>query len=486
MLSLSSLLYKSPIIEIIGDNTLIIDNIQFDSRKVTTNTLFIATKGTLTDGHQYINKAIELGAVAVVCEALPELIVPNITYVVVKDSHESLGQIASNYYDRPSEKVSVTAVTGTNGKTTVATLLFRLFRELGYSCGLLSTVQNQINDTVIPATHTTPDAIGLNELLAKMVQAGCTHVFMEASSHAIHQRRIAGLRIAGALFTNITHDHLDYHGTFENYIKAKKQLFDELPSSAFALVNIDDKRGRVMLQNTKAKQLTYSLQTVSNYKAKVLSNTIHGLELTINEQTLWCKLIGHFNAYNLLAVYGAAIELGENPAEILIALSKIEPVEGRFQKIYSKDGVIAIIDYAHTPDALVNVLDTINELREGNESIYTIIGCGGDRDTEKRPIMAEVACKRSNYVILTSDNPRSENPETIIDEMWKGVPISQKKKARSIVQRNLAIAQICAEAQSGDIILIAGKGHETYQEILGLKHPFSDKKEVIMAFTARL
>lgn len=453
-----------------------ISSVRIDSRKVVKGTLFVALKGVQSDGHAFIDKAISLGAVAIVCEVMPNILQENITYIQVTNSHEAAAIIAHNFYDEPSGKLILVGVTGTNGKTTIATLLYNLFTGLGYKCGLISTVQNKIGDEIIPATHTTPDAISLSELLANMVEAGCTHAFMECSSHAIHQHRISGLDFKGALFTNITHDHLDYHKTFDEYIRVKKSFFDGLSSSAFAISNADDKNGKVMLQNTKAKKYYYSLKTATDFKGKILENALTGLVMLVNNKEVNFRLIGTFNAYNLLAVYGAAICLHENEDEVLRVLSMINGAEGRFDYIVSPTGIIAIVDYAHTPDALENVLSTIKKLRKGNEQVITVAGCGGDRDKTKRPEMAEIAAKLSDRVILTSDNPRSEDPDEIIREMEAGLGSAGRKKSISITDRAEAIKAAISFAQSGDIILVAGKGHEKYQEIKGVKHHFDDKE----------
>ena len=453
-----------------------IADVQIDSRKVVEGTLFVALKGVLSDGHEYIDKAISLGATAIVCETLPKTLQENITYVQVSNSHEAAAIIAHNFYDAPSEKLILVGVTGTNGKTTIATLLYNLFTGLGYKCGLISTVQNKIGDEIIPATHTTPDAISLSGLLAQMVGNNCTHVFMECSSHAIHQHRISGLNFKGALFTNITHDHLDYHKTFDEYIRVKKSFFDGLSSSAFAISNADDKNGKVMLQNTKAKKYYYSLKTAADFKGKILENALTGLVMLVNNTEVNFRLIGTFNAYNLLAVYGAAICLHEREDEVLRVLSMTSGAEGRFDYMVSPTGIIAIVDYAHTPDALDNVLSTIKKLRKGNEQVITVAGCGGDRDKTKRPEMAEIAAKLSDRVILTSDNPRSEDPNEIIREMEAGLDSAGRKKSISITDRAEAIKAAISFAQSGDIILVAGKGHEKYQEIKGAKHHFDDKE----------
>ena len=476
MAVLKDILYKVKLLSVSGNTDREVKQVEFDSRKVEKDALFVAVKGTQTDGHQYINKAIELGATAIICEVLPEELADGVVYIQTDNSAKALGIVASNFYGNPSTKLKLVAVTGTNGKTTSVTLLHQLFRSLGYNVGLLSTVQNQINEEIIPATHTTPDAVQLNALLKKMVDKGCNLVFMEASSHAIDQERMAGLQVAGAVFTNLSHDHLDYHETFDAYIKAKKKLFDELPSDAFALVNVDDKRGMVMLQNCKADKHTYSLKSMANFKAKVLTNSLQGLELNLEGHDVWFKLIGFFNAYNLLAAYSVALLLEEDSMEVLTALSKIDLHNGRFEQVPNKAGITAIVDYAHTPDALENVLKTIDNVRTGNEQVLTVVGCGGNRDTTKRPIMAEIATKLSDRVILTSDNPRNEEPDAIIADMEKGVPISQLKKVTKLTDRKEAIKLACSFAQPGDIILVAGKGHETYQEIKGVKHHFDDKE----------
>jgi UDP-N-acetylmuramoyl-L-alanyl-D-glutamate--2,6-diaminopimelate ligase len=471
---LSDILYKTRLEEIIGSTNVAISSVTFDSRKVKKDSLFIATRGTASDGHHYIEVAIENGAVAIVCEDLPETLNENITYVKVLDSSASLGYIACNFYDNPSEKLKLVGITGTNGKTTTVTLLFNLFRGLGYNVGLLSTVENKINATVIPSTHTTPDALALNELLAKMVEAGCQYAFMEVSSHAIVQHRITGLKFTGAAFSNITHDHLDYHKTFEEYIRAKKMFFDNLQDDAFALTNKDDRNGSVMLQNTKAKKYSYGLKSIADFKCRVVENHLNGLLLNIDNQEVWVKLIGSFNAYNVLVVYSIALLLKQDKVQVLTTLSNLNSVEGRFQYIKSKNGIVAIVDYAHTPDALKNVLETIKDIRTGNEQVITLVGCGGDRDAAKRPIMAQIACEYSNKVILTSDNPRSEDPEDILNQMQAGISPVEMKKTLRISDRKEAIRTAVAFAKEGDIILIAGKGHEKYQEIKGVKHPFDD------------
>lgn len=477
MKALKDILYKVSLTATIGDMEVRVKDIVFDSRKVSKGSVFVAMKGTQVDGHEFIAIALEKGAVAVVCEELPKTIQEGITFVQVINSSKAMGIMASNYYENPSEKLKLVAVTGTNGKTSTVTLLFQLFREMGYNVGMLSTVENKINDEIIPATHTTPDAVAIQSLLKKMVEKGCTHCFMEASSHAIIQERIAGLNLAGAIFTNITHDHLDYHGTFDEYIKAKKKLFDDLPKEAFALVNADDKRGMVMLQNCKATHQTFGLKYPADFKGKVLSNTLEGLELDVNNKQIWFRMIGEFNAYNLLGVFGAAVLLGEDEDEVLMQLSKVQGAAGRFDRIYLY-GITAIVDYAHTPDALENVLKTIQGVRTGGEQVITLVGCGGNRDKAKRPVMAKIATQFSDKVILTSDNPRDEEPMAILREMEAGVNPVDLKKTMIIEDRREAIKTAGIMAKKGDIILIAGKGHETYQEIKGVKHPFDDREVV--------
>ena len=470
-------MYKVHITATGGSTGIDVNSVQIDSRRVQQGSLFIAVKGSGVDGHQFIDKAIQSGAIAVVCEVLPAQQVQGVTYVQTINSAEAAGVIAHNFYDQPTQKLKLVGVTGTNGKTTIATLLYKLFTCLGYDCGLLSTVENQIAGRVVPATHTTPDPVSLNALLKQMVDEKCTHAFMEVSSHAVHQRRIAGLEFAGALFSNITHDHLDYHKTFDEYIKAKKAFFDALPSSAFAITNIDDKRGLIMLQNTAAKKFSYSLRTMADFKGKILENTLTGLMMSVNDQEVHFRLIGEFNAYNLLAVFGAAICLGEEKNAVLQCLSASDGAEGRFDYLVSpKEKVIGIVDYAHTPDALLNVLATIKKLRSGDEQVITVVGCGGDRDKTKRPVMGEVACEHSDKVIFTSDNPRSEDPEQIIADMETGLNTAAKRKYIAIPDRKQAIKTAVGMANTEDIVLIAGKGHEKYQEIKGVKHHFDDKE----------
>jgi UDP-N-acetylmuramoyl-L-alanyl-D-glutamate--2,6-diaminopimelate ligase len=454
-----------------------VNSLLIDSRNVRPGACFIALKGTKTDGQEFIESAIEKGALAIVCETLPLTINKNITYVLVENAAEAVGYMSHNFYGEPSLKLKLIGVTGTNGKTTIATLLFKLFSALGYKCGLISTVQNQVGDQIITATHTTPDAVSINALLKQMVDENCAFVFMECSSHAIHQGRITGLQFAAALFSNITHDHLDYHKTFDEYIRVKKSWFDKLSSSAFAISNADDKRGAVMLQNTNAKKFFYSLKTMADYKGKILDNSLDGLHMTVNDTEVYFRLIGAFNAYNLLAVYGTAVCLGEDKDKVLQVLSSLDGAEGRFDYMVSKkEKIKGIIDYAHTPDALLNVLATIKNLRQGNEQIITVVGCGGDRDKTKRPVMAEVACEYSDKVIFTSDNPRSEDPLEILKDMQEGVNAVTKKKVISIADRKEAIKTAVSLANNDDIVLVAGKGHEKYQDIKGVKYDFDDKK----------
>lgn len=480
---LKDILYKVAVKEIHGSTDIAVEALCIDSREAEAGSLFIARKGTAIDAHKFIEAVINQGVQAIVCEDLPLSLDPEVTYIVVDDSNAALGIIASNFYDNPSADLILCGVTGTNGKTTIVTLLYQLFTSLGYPCGLISTVKNLIAGEEIHATHTTPDAIQLNMLLSDMADAGCTYCFMEVSSHAIHQQRIAGLEFAGGIFTNITHDHLDYHGDFNEYLKAKKAFFDLLPPTAFALVNADDKNGRIMLQNSRAQKRTYSLKSASGFKGKVIENLLDGLLVNIDGHEIWCKLIGEFNAYNLLAVYATAILLEQEQDKVLPGLSELNTAEGRFEHMQSIDGITAIVDYAHTPDALINVLNTINSIRTGNEQLITVVGAGGDRDKDKRPMMAAIAGRLSSRLILTSDNPRTEDPEAIIRQMKEGVEPMDYKKLLVITNREEAIKTACALAQSGDIILVAGKGHEKYQDINGVKHPFDDKeilKEILI------
>jgi len=466
-----------------GDMAMQVTGLYIDSRRVQQGSVFIAVKGTLSDGHSFIDKAISLGATAIVCEQLPGAIVEGVAYIQVKDSAAVVGLMADAFYEHPSGELQVVGITGTNGKTTTATLLYKLFEGLGHKCGLISTIQNHIHDQVEVSTHTTPDAISVQALLRRMADAGCSHVFMEVSSHAIHQHRIAGIQFAGGVFTNITHDHLDYHKTFDEYIRVKKQFFDGLGEEAFALTNADDKRGMVMLQNTKADKHTYSLRVPASVKGKVLENNLTGLVMVVDGTEAHFRMIGTFNAYNLLAVYGAATLLGQDKMDVLATLSGLHGAAGRFETYLSpNDKILGIVDYAHTPDALINVVATINQLRTQGQQLITVVGCGGDRDKTKRPIMAQVACEHSDRTILTADNPRSEDPEAILNEMEAGLTGPQKRKSLRITDRREAIKVACSLAQAGDIILVAGKGHETYQEIKGVKHHFDDREVLTQAF----
>lgn len=471
---LKDILYKVRLKGVIGSTNSSVSSIAFDSRKVARNSLFIAIKGVVSDGHDYIETALQNGAKAIVCETMPDNILSGITYIQVENSGESLGQIASNFYDNPSKKLKLVGVTGTNGKTTTTSLLFELFTNLGYKVGLISTVIYRIGEKEIKATHTTPDAIKLNELFAQMVEEGCDFCFMEVSSHAIHQGRINGVDFTGGVFTNITHDHLDYHNTFKEYIEVKKRFFDGLSSDAFAITNVDDKNGMVMIQNTKAEVVTLAIKGDADYKARIMENQFSGLQLKINDKDLWVKLIGDFNAYNILSVYAVALQLEEDELDVLTQISSLNNVEGRFEYLKTSHNIVGIVDYAHTPDALKNVLKTIANIRTGNEKVITVVGCGGDRDKSKRPIMANIACKLSDKVILTSDNPRTENPTTILEEMQQGVEPLDFKKTLTITDRKEAIKTASALAEENDIILVAGKGHENYQEINGERFPFDD------------
>ena len=478
MSQLKDILYKVAIESVHGSTDLTIEKIEFDSRKVSNNDVFVAIKGTLSDGHQFIDKAISLGASVIVCEVLPTTLSENCTYVKVQNSNQALAFLSANYYDNPSEKLKLVGITGTNGKTTIASLLYQMFKKAGYKVGLLSTVKIMVDEVAYKATHTTPDSLTINKYLDEMVEIGCEFCFMEVSSHGIHQKRTEALHFTGGVFTNLSHDHLDYHSTFAEYRDVKKSFFDNLPKTAFALSNVDDKNGQVMLQNTSAKKLTYALKSYADYKAQILENQLSGLLLKINGNEVWVKLIGTFNAYNLLAIYGTAVELGLDSLEVLRLLSDLESVSGRFQFIVSNSNITAIVDYAHTPDALENVLKTINDIRTKNEQLITVVGCGGNRDKAKRPIMASIATELSDTVILTSDNPRNEDPESIINEMEQGVAPQNFKKFLSITDRKQAIKTACQLAQPNDIILIAGKGHETYQEVQGVRHDFDDMKIV--------
>jgi len=476
MITLQDILYRSSAKEIVGSLNKEIASVAFDSRKVTKGTLFVAIAGTLVDGHDYIHLAIKKGAVVIVCNSLPSEILPEVTYVVVVNTAESLGYIASNYYDNPSEKLKIVGVTGTNGKTTIVTLLFNLFINLGYKTGMLSTIQNKINNRILETTHTTPDALKINELLSQMVDDGCEYVFMEVSSHAIHQNRISGISYTGGVFTNITHDHLDYHKTFKEYLVAKKLFFDQLPSRAFAITNIDDKNGSVMLQNTNAKKVSYGLKNMASFKGKIIENDFEGMMMNVDGSEMYSLLSGKFNASNILAVYATAILLEQDKEEVLVGISRLKGAEGRFDIMRSASGITAIIDYAHTPDALENVLSTINSIRTHNEQLITVVGAGGNRDKYKRPTMAKIASLLSNRVILTSDNPRDEDPIQILAEMRKGIDPAKKNMSMVITDRKEAIITAYNIARSGDMILIAGKGHEKYQDIKGIKHPFDDKE----------
>jgi UDP-N-acetylmuramoyl-L-alanyl-D-glutamate--2,6-diaminopimelate ligase len=476
--TLKDILYKVAIDTVKGSTDIAINKIDFDSRKIQENDVFIAIRGTVSDGHDYINKAIELGAKAIVCDTIPENCVDGVTYIKVNDTNSALALMATNYFENPSQKLKLIGITGTNGKTTIASLLYQLFKKAGYKVGLISTVKILVNDLEYKATHTTPDSITINKYLSEMVAVGIEYCFMEVSSHGIHQKRTEGLHFVGGIFTNLSHDHLDYHATFAEYRDVKKSFFDYLPKTAFALVNTDDKNGEVMLQNCSAKKRTYALKSYANYRAQILENQLSGLLLKINDNEVWVRLIGTFNAYNLLAIYGTAVELGLDQFEVLRLLSDLESVSGRFQFIVSEGKITAIVDYAHTPDALENVLKTINDIRTKNEQLITVIGCGGDRDIEKRPIMGNIATSMSDKVILTSDNPRSESAEEIINAMEKGVEPQNFKKTISIADRKQAIKTACQLANPNDIILIAGKGHETYQEIKGVRYDFDDMKIV--------
>ena len=475
---LKDILYKVAIEAVKGSTEITIGKIDFDSRKIVQNDVFVAIRGTISDGHDFISKAIELGAKAIVCDALPETIVEGITYLQVKDTNTALAVMAANYFDHPSRKLKLVGVTGTNGKTTIASLLYQLYKKAGNKVGLLSTVKIMVDDVEYKATHTTPDSITINQYLATMIAEGVEYCFMEVSSHGIHQKRTEALHFVGGVFTNLSHDHLDYHATFAEYRDVKKSFFDHLPKTAFALSNIDDKNGPVLLQNTVAKKCTYALKSYADYKAQILESQLSGLLLKINGNEVWVKLIGTFNAYNLLAIYGTAIELGMESLEALRLLSELESVSGRFQYIVSEANITAIVDYAHTPDALENVLKTINDIRTKNEQLITVVGCGGNRDKAKRPVMGGIASDLSDKAILTSDNPRNEDANVIISDMEEGVAPQNFKRILSITDRKQAIKTACQLAQPNDIILIAGKGHETYQEIEGVRHDFDDMKIV--------
>lgn len=475
---LKDILYKVAIESIQGSTDISINKMDFDSRKIGANDVFVAIRGTISNGHDYINIAIQQGATVIVCDTLPEAIEKGITYVQVKDSNSALAFMAANFFGNPSQKLKLIGITGTNGKTTIASLLFQLFQKAGHKVGLLSTVKIVVGTIEYKATHTTPDSITINYYLKEMVDAGVEYCFMEVSSHGVHQKRTEALHFVGGIFTNLSHDHLDYHPTFAEYRDVKKSFFDSLPKSAFVLTNIDDKNGQVMLQNTAAKKVTYALKTYADYKAQILENQLSGLLLKVNGNEVWVKLIGTFNAYNLLAIYGTAVELGMESLEALRLMSDLESVSGRFQFIVSTTNITAIVDYAHTPDALENVLKTINDIRTKNEQLITVVGCGGNRDKTKRPVMAGIATDLSDVAILTSDNPRDENPDEIINEMEQGVASQNYKKLLTITDRKQAIKTACQLAQPNDIILIAGKGHETYQEVKGVRQHFDDMETV--------
>lgn len=483
-MKLNELLKNITPIKIIGNDDVEITGVNIDSRRIKTGHLFVAMKGTQVDGHLFIGKAIELGAISVLCEDLPEVLQEGITYVQVESTEDAVGKVATLFYGDPSHKLKLVGVTGTNGKTTIATLLYNMFRKFGHKVGLLSTVCNYIDDVEVPADHTTPDPIELNELLAKMVEAGCEYAFMECSSHAIHQKRIGGLKFAGGLFTNLTRDHLDYHKTFENYRNAKKAFFDGLPKDAFAITNADDKNGMIMVQNTKATVKTYSIRTLADFRARILECHFEGMYLEIDGREVGVQFIGKFNVSNLLAVYGAAIMLGKKPEDVLLVLSTLHSVNGRLEPIHSPEGFTAIVDYAHTPDALANVLNAIHEVLDGKGHVITVCGAGGNRDKGKRPLMAQEAVRQSDKVIITSDNPRYEEPQDIINDMLAGLNEQQMRKVISIVDRKEAIRTACMMAQKGDVVLVAGKGHETYQEIKGVKHHFDDKEVLHEIFKA--
>jgi UDP-N-acetylmuramoyl-L-alanyl-D-glutamate--2,6-diaminopimelate ligase len=478
VITLKDILYKVSIEAVKGSTDATINKIEFDSRKVELNDVFVAIRGTISNGHDFIEKALNQGAAVIVCDTFPDIIVNGVTYIQVKDTNLALAFLASNYYENPSQNLKLVGITGTNGKTTIASLLYQLFKKAGYKVGLLSTVKILVDEEEFPATHTTPDSLTINYYLSEMNKAGVEFCFMEVSSHGIHQKRTEGLLFSGGIFTNLSHDHLDYHSSFAEYRDVKKSFFDYLPKSAFVLTNVDDKNGNLMLQNTKAKKLTYALKSYADYKASILENQLSGLLLKINGNEVWVKLIGTFNAYNLLAIYGTAVELGLDSLEVLRLLSELESVSGRFQFIVSDDKITAIVDYAHTPDALENVLGTINDIRTKNEQLITVVGCGGNRDKTKRPIMANIASTLSNKVILTSDNPRDEDPTDILMDMEKGVEPQNHRKTLSILDRKQAIKVACQLAKPNDIILIAGKGHETYQEIKGVRHHFDDMETV--------
>ena len=482
MIKIEEILKGITVVSVTGTKNKSISGVEFDSRKVKKDSLFVAVKGYKSDGHEFINSAISSGALAIICEKLPEKPEKNITWIITDDSARALGMAASNYYGNPSSLLKLVGVTGTNGKTTIATLLYRMFLRLGYKCGLFSTVCNYINETELEATHTTPDPVQLNRLLAEMVREGCDYAFMEVSSHSADQKRIAGLVFAGGIFTNLTHDHLDYHKTFDNYLAAKKSFFDSLPPGSFALANIDDRNGRVMLQNCQARKFTFSVRGMADFRCNLIEQSFEGMGLKIQGEEVWTRFVGDFNASNLLAVYAASELLGASKKEILTIMSDLHPVSGRLEVIKSPGGISGIVDYAHTPDALLNVIETINKIREGGVQLITVVGAGGDRDRTKRPEMAAISAEGSTKVILTSDNPRTEDPEKILDEMESGITPDLKRKTLRISDRHEAIKTAVMLANKGDVILIAGKGHESYQDVMGVKHHFDDREELRNAF----
>ena len=482
MIKIEEILKGITVVSVTGTKNKSISGVEFDSRKVKKDSLFVAVKGYKSDGHEFINSAISSGALAIICEKLPEKPEKNITWIKTDDSARALGMAASNYYGNPSSLLKLVGVTGTNGKTTIATLLYRMFLRLGYKCGLFSTVCNYINETELEATHTTPDPVQLNRLLAEMVREGCDYAFMEVSSHSADQKRIAGLVFAGGIFTNLTHDHLDYHKTFDNYLAAKKSFFDSLPPGSFALANIDDRNGRVMLQNCQARKFTFSVRGMADFRCNLIEQSFEGMGLKIQGEEVWTRFVGDFNASNLLAVYAASELLGASKKEILTIMSDLHPVSGRLEVIKSPGGISGIVDYAHTPDALLNVIETINKIREGGVQLITVVGAGGDRDRTKRPEMAAISAEGSTKVILTSDNPRTEDPEKILDEMESGITPDLKRKTLRISDRHEAIKTAVMLANKGDVILIAGKGHESYQDVMGVKHHFDDREELRNAF----
>jgi UDP-N-acetylmuramoyl-L-alanyl-D-glutamate--2,6-diaminopimelate ligase len=486
MMVLGKVLKNIEIVSFDGNRNINVSGIVFDSRKVIKDCLFIAVRGTKTDGHEFIKVAISSGATAVICESLPGKPDKNVSWIVTDDSSKALGVAVSNFYGNPSSSLKLTGVTGTNGKTTIATLLYRMFTGLGYKCGLFSTVCNYIVDRELPATHTTPDPVQLNMLLSEMVESGCEYAFMEISSHSVDQKRIAGLKFAGGIFTNLTHDHLDYHKTFDNYLAAKKGFFDSLPKDAFALTNSDDRNGKVMVQNCPAAKYTYSTRSMADFRCTVIEQRFEGMGLKIDGEEVWTRFVGDFNASNLLAVYGASLLLGGEKKEILTILSDLRSVAGRLEMIYSPSGISGIVDYAHTPDALLNVIETINKIRQGDRQLITVVGAGGDRDKTKRPKMAEISARGSSKIIMTSDNPRTEDPEKILDDMEAGITPEIRKKVLRIADRREAIKTAVMLASTGDVILVAGKGHETYQEIKGVKHHFDDREELAKALLTKI